>query len=605
MKKTHSHYLIILGVCLVAYVQVAFLMESLKWDNLDSYLPVRYFVSECLRNSFFPLWLPYQGLGCPIFGDLISTNYPEAMFTGRLIVYDNVVLQLFFMMYVFLAAIGMYKLSRQLKITAEMSVVLAVAYALSGFFVGNAQHIQYIISGTWVPFILRYYLQLGTETKTPAVLKFILFTYLQVSGGYPAHTILLAYFLIVLFGVRIFRLIQRKNIKRILSFLGVNLFSLLMLGIMSVGIYLSIRQSSADITRYKGLGYEMTTLNSLSPGCLVSLISPLTPASFPHLFGTDVSMNNLYFGVFVLVLFFYGVTRKLTHKSLFFLLAGIITLLMAMGPHFFLHRIAVEFLPLFNTFRHPGNLRLFVILSLLLVTGIQWTRYPLTEDKNLAWFRRVMQSSIILLLLTALFSLIWALGKGMHLQDFRLSVFREGNAAGWYIPLFIQSLITSVLLLAGYVLLFVYRGMPRNTVILLLVIAEMILFTQFNAPLTVYYRNSDPLSLRKFLHSRPAGFPLPDHHTVIENSDASAAFNELRANTNTYAKTVSQDIFYPFVPAGLNILQKDTLLLRGTLSHPLVFLAEKVLPQSSRESYPFDAKTDRATVFVPDAVFLH
>ena len=112
MKKNYSHYLIILGVCLAAYFQVAFLQESLKWDNLDSYLPMRYFVSECLRNTMFPLWLPYQGLGCPIFGDLISTNYPEAVFTGRLIVYDNIVLQLFFMVYIFLAGIGMYKLSR-------------------------------------------------------------------------------------------------------------------------------------------------------------------------------------------------------------------------------------------------------------------------------------------------------------------------------------------------------------------------------------------------------------------------------------------------------------------------------------------------------------
>ena len=105
------------------------------------------------------------------------------------------------------------------------------------------------------------------------------------------------------------------------------------------------------------------------------------------------------------------------------------------------------------------------------------------------------------------------------------------------------------------------------TVILLLVIAEMALFTQFNAPLTVYYRNSDPLSLQKFLHSRPAGFPLPDQHTLIENSDKNVAYEELWVNTNTYAKTVSQDIFYPFVPAGLNILQADTALLQGTLNH--------------------------------------
>jgi hypothetical protein len=603
MKKTHIHYLIILGVCLAAYFQVAFLQESLKWDNLDSYLPMRYFVSECLRNNLFPLWLPYQGLGCPIYGDLISTNYPEAFFTGRLIVYDNIVLQLFFTGYIVLAGIGMYKLSRQLKITAEMSVILAVAYALSGFFVGNGQHIQYTISGAWIPFILKYYLQLGTGVKTPVVLKFILFTYLQVSGGYPAHTIFLAYLLMVLFVVRIIRLIQKKNRQKLFAFLGANFFSLLMLGVMCLGIFLSIRQTSADMLRYKGMGYAMTTLNSLTPACLISLISPLTPASFPQLFGTDVSMNNLYFGVFVLVLFAYGITRPLTNKSLFFLLAGIVSLLTAMGPHFFLHRLAVEFLPLFNTFRHPANLRLFTILSLLLVTGIQWTRHPLTEEKNLSRFRKVMLISMSLLIMLALFSFTSGLWKGMQLHDLWMTVFGKDEAAGWYVPIFLQSLIAFVILLSGYILLFVYKVKRRMTVILMLVIAEIVLFTQFNAPYTVYYKNSDPFGIQKFLHSRPAGFPLPDHHTLIENTDKSVAYEELWVNTNTYAKTVSQDIFYPFVPAGINKLQEDTALLQGTLNHPLLFLAEKVLPQSRRESYPYNAETDRGTVFVPDSVF--
>ena len=106
-----------------------------------------------------------------------------------------------------------------------------------------------------------------------------------------------------------------------------------------------------------------------------------------------------------------------------------------MGPHFFLHRLAVEFLPLFNTFRHPGNLRLFTILFLLLVTGIQWTRYPVTEDKNLTRFRKVMLISMSLLVLLALFSLSAGLWKGMHLQDLRMPVFREGASSRLVCPI--------------------------------------------------------------------------------------------------------------------------------------------------------------------------
>ena len=601
MKKHYSHYLIIAGICLLAFCQVAFFLESIKWDNIDSYLPMRYFVSECLHYGIFPLWLPYQGLGCPIFGDLISTNYPEAIMLGRLIHYDNIVFQLVFTGYIILAGIGMYQLSRSLKITAWISLVLATAYALSGFIVGNAQHIQYLISAAWIPFILKYYLQLSSGWKLTALLKFILFTYLQASGGYPAHTIFLAYFLAFLFLARIFQLAWQKELLKIRAFLGSNLAALIVLGIMCSGIFLSIRQSSGEISRYQGMDYENTILNSFSPQCLISLLSPLTPATCPQLFETDLSMNNLYFGVIVLVMLLYGVTRPLTGKSWFFLITGIISLLLAMGPYFFLHRLSFEFLPLFKTFRHPSNLRLFAILSFLLVAGIQFTRFPITEEKNLIRFKRmllIMLGLILLVMIGSLFRIILMAGPAVKPD---LNIPSLVKAYGFAFPLLLQSSLA--LLFTGFLYFIIHFRKLTIQVFILLVGSEMILFTQLNAPYTVYYRNSDPVSLRNFLRNRPRGFPLPDHHKVAENTDKSVAFRELWVNTNTYAKTVSLDIFYPFVPDGFIKLQEDTALLTGSLDHPLLYLADKVLPLNQRKSYPYDPKADSRTVFVPDSVY--
>jgi hypothetical protein len=45
-------------------------------------------------------------------------------------------------------------------------------------------------------------------------------------------------------------------------------------------------------------------------------------------------------------------------------------------------------------------------------------------------------------------------------------------------------------------------------------------------------------------------------------------------------------------------------LLMGMLNHPMLFLAEKVLPQSRRAGYPYDPGTDRGTVFIPDSLTL-
>ena len=601
MKKNFLHTLIILVVCLLAFYQVAFLLESIKWDNLDSYLPMRYFVSECLRNNIFPLWLPYQGLGCPIFGDLISTNYPEAVFLGRLMVYDNIVFQLVFMGYIVLAGIGMYQLSRSLEITAWISLITAIAYALSGFIVGNAQHIQYIISAAWIPFVLKYYFRLGSGLKFPVLLKFILFTYLQASGGYPAHTIMLAYLLAFLFLGRLFQLARQKDLVKIRSYLGANAAALLVLGIMCFGIFLSIRQSAGEISRYQGMDYERTILNSFTPQCLISLISPLTPAACPQLFKTDLSMNNLYFGVIVLAMLLYGIIRPLTRKSWLFLITGIITLLLAMGPHFFLHRMAVEFLPLFKTFRHPSNIRLFAILSFLLVTGLQITRHPITEAGNFTRFKRIMLVMLVFLMLVMIGSASWIIYLPGPADRPDWNIPSLVNAYGFAVPLFVQSALA--LLFIGLLYLSIHAGKARIPILIFLTASEMILFTQLNASYTVYYKDSDPAGLRNFLNGRPRGFPLPDHHKVAENTDKSVAFRELWVNTNTYAKTVSLDFFYPFVSDGIIRLQEDTALLAGSLDHPLFYLAEKVLPLSSRKTFPYDPAADKGIVFIPDSIY--
>ncbi|MBN2273722.1 MAG: hypothetical protein JXK95_05275 [Bacteroidales bacterium] len=603
MKKHYSHYLIIIGVCILAFYQIAFLLESLKWDNLDSYLPMRFYVSECLRNGIFPLWLPYQGLGTPIFGDLISTNYPLAVFSGRLLLYDNIVLHIFFMMYVVIAGLGMYRLAKQLKISPGIALIIAVAYAMSGFMVGNAQHLQYIISGAWIPLIIRYYLQLCSEKKISVLLKFIVVTYLQASGGYPAHTIFLAYLLAVFLIINIIRQVTLKKYGEVFAIIKVNLIAVFFLGILCFGIFLSIKQVSPFIDRYNGMSYEMSAYNPFTPACLISLISPLTPAVFPDVFSTDLSMNNLYFGIILLVLFIYGITRPLSHNSTVFLVVGIVALLIAFGSYFFLHRLAYEVLPLFKTFRHPGNLRLFTILSFLLVTGIQMTHCELTDKKNLIRFKHVLWIIIALIFLSALFSALMIFRNSTDSTQVNLSFLSLKRDYGLYGPLLVQLMLALVFLFLVYLSVFVNKKIPVLVCILVLVTAEMLIFTQMNASYTVYYAHSNPVDLQRHMRSQPRGFPLPDHHTVAENTESSIAYRQFVENSNTYAKTVSVEKCYPYFPDGYRKLMRDTALALASCNNNLIYRAEEIIPAGKRGTIDVNPASDSKIVFVDDTVY--
>jgi hypothetical protein len=121
------------------------------------------------------------------------------------------------------------------------------------------------------------------------------------------------------------------------------------------------------------------------------------------------------------------------------------------------------------------------------------------------------------------------------------------NDYGVYGPLFIQTLI-----LLAINIPFIYAVFIRKRIklfypfIIAMLIIEMVVFTGLNMRYTVT-SHYDPLDIRAFLRNSPAGFPLPDQLPVSANTDESVSHIPLINNTNTYSKSVSADIMYPFI----------------------------------------------------------
>ena len=190
--KTYRPYLIIIAVGLVGYWQVAFMQNILKWDMVDQYFPWRYFVSESLRNGIFPQWNPYQHSGYPIHADPQSgVWYPIVWIISFVYGYDIYANQFDFVLHIILGGIGMFLLTRYFINNTEIAVLTGCCYMLSGFFVGNAQHLTYIVSGAWVPFILFYYLRMIQQNEWKDIVRVSLCFFMLLTGGYPAFTIIL------------------------------------------------------------------------------------------------------------------------------------------------------------------------------------------------------------------------------------------------------------------------------------------------------------------------------------------------------------------------------------------------------------------------------
>ena len=132
---------------------------------------------------------------------------------------------------------------------------------------------------------------------------------------------------------------------------------------------------------------------------------------------------------------------------------------------------------------------------------------------------------------------------------------------------------------------------------------EAFVFTQINLPYTVTAKFS-PLEIRDFLIHRPKGFPLPDHHLISENTEQSVSFPPLIYNTNTYAKTVSADVRYPFALDGYVKLEHDSALFMNSVNNHLMYFADSIMPLSLLSNMRNHMNTgNKKYAFVNDSVY--
>ena len=146
-----------------------------------------------------------------------------------------------FVLHIFLAGMGMFYLARQLKFRDETAFIMGVSYMLSGFFIGNAQHFMWIISGTWIPFIIGAFLALKDSPSLSGAVKLGLAFFMIMTGGYPAFIFLLLYLLTaiyILFTVDHIRKKEFGDLMRFTKYLGIAaVFTILCGMVILISVY--------------------------------------------------------------------------------------------------------------------------------------------------------------------------------------------------------------------------------------------------------------------------------------------------------------------------------------------------------------------------------
>ncbi|MBN8701610.1 MAG: hypothetical protein J0M08_00965 [Bacteroidetes bacterium] len=576
------YYLLLVIIAMGALWQVAFFQNSVKWDFIEVVFPWRFYVGECLQANTFPLWNPYQQLGYPMFADL---QYPwwylEQLVIGFLFGYNNYIMQLLLVGYVWLAGVGMFKLSNCFVGHRPASFIIACSYMLSGYFIGHAQSLTLIIGGAFLPFVLYYYIHLLESPNLKTTLKLSVFLFLLISGGYQALTIILAYLLLILFISKWW--CERKNKLFLVELLKAHglLFAIIILE--SLCLFVIVFQLHGQTNRLFGGTVDFVNELPFTPQSMLSFILPNATVENLHFFNTDLSLTNGYMGIITLVFTLYSILfLPKTKTEIILLVFGLLSLLAAFGNYTPV-RTWLYYIPMFNTFRFTGIFRLFTIIIFLLLAG---KSIKLFFENGIAGKKMISQVALVASVLVGF------LVYSCFIHNSELLVFK-GNIIK-------QSLVQLSILLVSIVLI----AKRKPTLLTIVCVVDLLIATQLNSPYTVFSETT-PKEIHSTIGENSEAFSTPSATPIIKNSDAKASMNGIGRNCNLFKKEISYDGYSSFWLANYDkFYYENPNLRRAVLQNPFIYFSSNLLPISQLSS---DTSTliQTSTIFVPDSVYAH
>lgn len=483
----HKYSLFLILIILGVLYPLSLFMYIPKWDNINGYLPYRYFISDYIWNGHLPLWNPFQRFGYPGYADLQSGCwYPVVwvlMLFGK---YDitSLILELLFTFLV--AGLGMYKLSCYIHQCKKTAFILGLSYALSGFMVGSSQLMVFLIGVAWLPWCILVLLNFFETKNYKYILATAVFASLQITGASPAYTIILAYIFSGMFIYFFWK--QRSEIKNIKKGL---IGGLLLVSTMAL-LLLPYIQSFLEFLPYFNRGEKLEYQGFLIENPFIfadylSFIFPYTVISNSNWFDlTDLSLRNAYIGLVGLFGFIFTLFQFKYRNNYFFplLICIFLALVLALGDISFVYKYAYH-LPGFGLFRHPSIFRGYAMFCMLLLAGFSLKR--IISDGVISTTERLVLGSfggVIVILLFFAFSKTTVAQIQENIRQIFLT--QEFSSGSLYSHLIINLIVTILIIWLCYLIKMASKISLFSALVLFLIL-DLGVQTKLSAQATLYF----------------------------------------------------------------------------------------------------------------------
>lgn len=571
---TRKHYLLLLLITLVAYWPLTFHIFSLKNDALVYFLPYRYHISEAIQNGHFPWWNPYLYTGLPLHSDIQSGVWnPVVMFISLFTRYNLEVLQLELLFYLFIAAVGMFKLVKEFNNSVTTAVIAATAYLCCGFMTDSGSVIPWITSAAYLPFVFLYFYRLLNKPGLNAALKFSLAFSLLLTAGYPSYFIFSIYILLTGFIIWSFRNYKEKKIQPVISFSIVAVIIFLL--IVSPAV-LSWWDFFDYYERGSGASLDRIQTNAFPAFSSISYLLPSAVSKSHSFLQTDLTARNASTGIFIFLFFLLALAGKLKPVYKFIGAVILFSFLFSLGNATPLREWCHRFLPFMNSFRHPASMRIFTTIGIIIIAAPALNIFLSTKDA-VNKKTKIITFSVIILLFGILTYYIF---KGSLPQ---LIGQENGKALLDKLSFADMAIVQGAIQLA-FIGLFIWairRGLKKHIPVLMII--NSIIFCWMALPFT-FISQAKTSVVDHYIASFPKSYPLTGIAKPVTTTSTDSSTVSPLGQEKFYNKTISiQDhIITPTINTSYINFLKDTLLRRALNNYPFAYFSDSTVVSTAK-----------------------
>ena len=528
-------------VIAIAYLPVWTFFFSLKNDFFTQYFLQRFFIGQSVTAGKFPRWNPYFNYGLPVYNDMnggfwYPATWINAIFSG----YNAYSFTIEEALHFPIAGLGMYFLAGNYKLNKQVKIIAAISYACGGYFVAHTQHYNWITGAAWLPWcLLAMFRQMeypGIKNLALGGLVFIFF----LTGSHPGLIIGGMYFFVIMAFLHTWENKDWRNAwKPILALLAV-------ITICLAGMIYSYVEIIPLFTRSQKIPAALITVNAIPLKSFLSFLIPL-PFARTEQPGEEITMNNLYMGLLILVSIIAGLIKNRKRKELPVLAIALFFLLIS--ANFSVSVFLTRNLPLLQYVRLSGELRIFGILPLLIYGSLQLNYFFEKDNKTI---RRTAFFLALCVFMALLISLISHRGSINVISGIAGDLWQGGTRPRLKEILhhmgFMDALVIQLSLQVIVLLLMAVMIRYKPSLITWIVALDLIMASLLNMPFTGV--SMRPVSdIQAILNRSPEGFPAP---SISPEKDIYLNYphtDTLTGNWSFYSKQIAIDEWskYPMV----------------------------------------------------------